>query len=175
MQPHARPCCHLRLFFPPPPCCPLTVQAFSPQDVVTCPACKLLCVKPETVKRAEAQEAAAEAHEAAAAASGGEVPPSQGKPAAEAFKVECPHCEEQYCHRCLAFWFDHDGYTCEEWEDARDRGADRQTERELRRGHKSCPNCGTLFVHYRGHACHHIVRGGGALLGVGYVVGGERC
>ncbi|KNC48455.1 uncharacterized protein AMSG_04901 [Thecamonas trahens ATCC 50062] len=113
------------------------MKAFASDDIVMCPACSLLNIKPDW-------EAVT-------------------KSAPNRYVVTCPNCTSEFCAECLGFSFEHDGYTCEEYARAMERGDDRQTQAFIASTSKPCPSCGVPTSRWRGHACHHITPGTGCV------------
>ena len=82
--------------------------------------------------------------------------------------VRCGHCKRSVCLSCNSAW--HPGRTCDQ-EQGREsptprrffslRLKPRPTTQSLLRQGKQCPRCRTHIIHYRGHACHHIMPSGG--------------
>ncbi len=88
--------------------------------------------------------------------------------------VVCHECTHRVCTRCDAAYSaavvppepgrppqTHEGVSCEAVARLRAEGAGLSAQQMRGLGVKACPFCGTLASHFRGHACHHIMPGGG--------------
>lgn len=96
-------------------------------------------------------------------------PPPPAAAAATAQRIDCPECRQPFCRNHRTVW--HEGRSCAE-EDAAHAGEDAATRAAINATSKPCPNCAVAVTHYRGHACHHIMPGGGC---PGVLLGGVRC
>lgn len=105
------------------------MKALNPAELVRCPSCDLLAVKPVMADKRGLKRTLA----------------------------TCSNCQTDFCCECLICWFEHDGYDCAGLARAKMQGTDTATMNLLRASSKPCPSCGALISRFRGHACTYAL------------------